>query len=154
MAVTYQYGAVKIYNIAERQALGATNITGSANHNIFYELHYLTVAKNNSSQELLLNNYDIRSGEISYSFTLGGNGQDSSAFPISNYQNELYLLTPEGIYVGKCDDTTLTRKMDYSNLQLPENHRITYWQAARDKTFYLGYETSDKTFHLRYASLT
>lgn len=153
LAITYQYGAVKIYNIAEGQALGATNITGSADRNIFYELHYLTIAKNNASQELLLNNYDIRSGEITYSFTLGGNGQDSTTFSISNYQNELYLLTPKGIYVGKCDDTTLTRKMDYSSLQLPANHHITYWQAARDKTFYLGYETSDKTFHLQYFNL-
>lgn len=150
LAITYQYGRVKIYNIAERRALGATNITGSTNHNIFHNLHYLTIYKNNSSQELLLNNYDIRSGEIGYSFPLGGNGQDSSSFHICNYQNTLYLITPKGVYTGKCDDTILTEIMDYKKLLLPEKHCITYWQAGRDNTFYLGYKTSDKTFHLRY----
>lgn len=148
LAITYQYGAVKIYNIAEKQALGATNITGTNKHNLFYDLHYLTVKKNKSTQEVLLQDYDIRCGEVTHSFPLGGNGQDSSDFHLSNYQNELYLVSKKGIFTGLCSETVLTKQLDYQDLQLPNKHHIVYVQAARDKTLYLGYETSDKTYLL------
>ena len=153
LAITYQYGSVKIYNIAEKQALGASNITGTDKHSIFYDLHYLTVKKDKSSQEVLLQDYDIRSGEITHTFPLGGNGQDSSDFHLSNYQNELYLLSKKGIYTGSCTETLLTKQIDYKDLPLPNEHRIVYLQAARDKTIYLGYETSDKTVHLLHITI-
>lgn len=149
LAITYQYGAVKIYNIAEKQALGASNITGSGQHSIFYDLHYLTIMKDTSSQEILLYDYDIRSGEVVRSFPLGGNGQDSRDFHLCRYQNQLCLVSEKGIFTGPCTETVLTKQLDYKDLQLPVKHRITYCQAARDDTIYIGYETSDSAFHLR-----
>lgn len=149
IAITYQYGTVKIYNIAEKQALGAGNITGTDKHSLFYDLHYLTIIKDTSSQEILLYDYDIRSGEIVRSFPLGGNGQDSRDFYLSNYQNQLYLVSRKGIFTGSCTETVLTKQLDYKDLQLPNQHHITYCQAARDNTLYLGYTTSDSSFHLR-----
>lgn len=149
LAITYQYGAVKIYNIAEKQALGASNITGTGQHSIFYDLHYLTIIKDTSSQEILLYDYDIRSGEVVRSFPLGGNGQDSRDFHLSHYQNQLYLISEKGIFTGPCTESVLTKQLDYQALQLPANHRLTYCQAARDNTVYIGYETPDSTFHLQ-----
>lgn len=153
LAITYRYGAVKIYNIAERQALGAKNITGTPGHSLFYDFHYITIMKNKTSQEVLLQDFDIRSGEITRSFSLGGGDQDSSDFPLSNYQEELYLLCAKGIFAGSFAEAVLTQRLTYSNLQLPDHHRIVYWQAARDRTLYIGYKTSDNLFHLRYMTL-
>ena len=153
LAVTYQYGAVKVYNIAERQALGAENLTGTSKHSLFYDLHFITVMKNRASQEVLLQDFDIRSGEITRSFSLGGNGQDSSDFYISSYRDELYLLSVKGIFTGSFTETVLVQRLTYSDLHLPDHHRIVYWQAARDRTLYIGYQTSDNHFHLRYMTL-
>lgn len=147
LAITYQYGSVKIYNIAEKQALGVNHLTGVSKHNIFYDLHYLTIKKG-TSQEILLRDYDIRSGEISHTFPLGGSGQNSSDFYISNYQNELYLLSPKGLYTGSCTELVLTKQLDQQDIQLPAKHRITYFQAARDNTLFLGYKTPEKGNHL------
>lgn len=153
LAITYQYGAVKIYNIAERQALGAENITGTSKHSLFYDLHFITVMKNRTSQEVLLQDFDIRSGEITRSFSLGGNGQDSSDFHISSYQDELYLLSAKGIFTGPFTETVLVQQLAYRDLHLPDHHRIVYWQAARDRTLYIGYQTPDNHFHLRHMTL-
>lgn len=154
LAITYQYGAVKIYNIAEKQALGASNITGSDQHSIFYDLHYLTITKDTSSQEILLYDYDIRSGEVVRSFPLGGSGQDSRDFHLSCYQNQICLVSEKGIFTGPCTETILTKQLDYKDLQLPVKHRITYCQAARDDTVYIGYETPDSAFHLQKFTIT
>ena len=40
LAVTYQYGAVKIYNIKEKQALGANTMFGDTKRNAFYNMNY------------------------------------------------------------------------------------------------------------------
>lgn len=153
LAITYQYGIVKIYNIAERQALGAENMTGTPGHSLFYDHHYITVTKNLASQEVLLQDFDIRSGEITRSFPLGGNGQDSADFHLSSYQNDLYLLSSRGIFSGSFTETVLTQQSTYYDLHLPDYHHINYWQAARDRTIYIGYKTSDNSFHLRYMNL-
>ena len=43
IAITYQYGNVKIYNLLERQAFGGSSISGMPGENIFYDLNYLTI---------------------------------------------------------------------------------------------------------------
>lgn len=110
--------------------------------------------KDTSSQEILLYDYDIRSGEVVRSFPLGGNGQDSRDFHLSCYQNQLYLISEKGIFTGPCTETVLTKELDYKDLQLPMKHRITYCQAARDDTIYIGYETLDSAFHLQKFTIT
>lgn len=153
IAITYRYGAVKIYNLAEGQALGAATLTGTPGQNTFYDLHYLTIEKSEKSQNILLRDYDIRSGEVTHTFPLGGPGQDSNSFHLSHYQNTLYVQTSRGIFAGQCTEATLTKILDYADLKLPKESRITYLQAARDHTLYLGYLDEKDTFCLRLLSL-
>lgn len=149
IALTYQYGAVKIYNLAEGQALGASTITGTPGKNIFYDLHYLSLLTQNSSRTILLQDYDIRSGEITRSFPLGGAGQNVDDYHITNYQNDLYVLTNRGLFVGQCSESALTKTLSYRDLKLPERSRILYFQAGRDADIYLGYQTGSGDFQLR-----
>ena len=149
IAITYQYGAVKIYNLAEGQALGASNITGTPGKNAFYDLHYLSLMTQNNTHTILLRDYDIRSGEIARTFPMGGAGQNVEDFYITNYQDDLYVLTYRGLFAGQCSESTLTKTLSYCDLQLPDNSRIVYFQASRDSSLYLGYQTSDEDFQLR-----
>lgn len=149
IAITYQYGSVKIYNLAEGQALGASTITGTPGKNIFYDLHYLSIATKKGTPDILLRDYDIRSGEITRSFPLGGAGQNTADYYMTNYQNDLYLLTNRGLFAGQCSESTLTLLLRHSDLKLPERSRIVYLQASRDESLYLGYKTSKGEFRLR-----
>lgn len=149
IAITYQYGTVKIYNLAEGQALGASTITGTPGKNTFYNLHYLSLMTQKSSQTILLRDYDIRSGEITRSFPLGGAGQTVSDYHITSYQDDLYVLTGRGLFIGQCSESTLTEVLSYSDLKLPERSRVIYFQAGRDASLYLGYETEEKDLELR-----
>lgn len=149
IAITYQYGSVKIYNLAEGQALGASTITGTPEKNIFYDLHYLSIGTKKGTQDILLRDYDIRSGEVTRSFPLGGAGQNTADYYMTNYQNHLYLLTNRGLFAGQCSESTLTLLLHYSDLKLPEHSRIVYLQASRDESLYLGYKTSEGTVQLR-----
>ena len=153
ISITYQYGAMKIYNLSEGQALGAESITGTPSHNVFYDLHYFTVKRESKKKSVLLYDYDIRTGEIAHSFPLGGDGQDTSLFHLSNYQDTLYLLTPKGIFLGNCKETKLVKYLDYRDLHIPSHCHITFMQAARDKTIYLGYQSSDQQFFLQQLTL-
>lgn len=149
IAITYQYGAVKIYNLAEGQALGASTITGTPGKNTFYDLHYLSLMTQNNTQTILLRDYDIRSGEIARTFPLGGAGQTIADFHITNYQDDLYVLTYRGLFAGQCSESTLTRLLSYSDLKLPAKSRIVYFQAGRDSSLYLGCQTEGKELQLR-----
>lgn len=149
IAITYQYGTVKIYNLAEGQALGASTITGTPGKNTFYNLHYLSLLTQKNSQTILLRDYDIRSGETTRSFPLGGAGQTVENFHITSYQNDLYVLTYRGLFTGQCSESILTRVLSYHDLKLPERSRIVYFQAGRDTTLYLGFLTKDEEFQLR-----
>lgn len=149
LAVTYQYGAVKIYNLAEGQALGAATLTGTPGQNIYYDFHYLTIVNSEKKQNILLRDYDIRSGETIHTFPLGGPGEKHSSFHLSHYQNDLYVQTSHGIFAGQCTDTTLAKVLDYEDLDLPKDSQITYLQAARDHTLYLGYRDEKDQFCLR-----
>lgn len=149
IAITYQYGSVKIYNLAEGQALGASSITGTPGKNTFYDLHYLSIITQKGSPDILLRDYDIRSGELTRSFPLGGAGQSIASYHISNYQNDLYLLTNRGLFAGQCSGTALTQLLTYQDLKLPEQSRIVYLQASRDASLYLGYRTGNGDFQLR-----
>lgn len=153
IAITYRYGAVKIYNLAEGQALGADTLTGTPGQNTFYDLHYLTVENSEESQNILLRDYDIRSGDVTHTFPLGGPGQDSNSFHLSHYQNDLYVQTSRGIFAGQCTEATLVKVLDYADLKLPKEGRITYLQAGRDHTLYLGYIDEKEDFCLRFISL-
>lgn len=149
IAITYQYGTVKIYNLAEGQALGASTITGTPGKNTFYNLHYLSLMTQKSSRTILLRDYDIRSGEITRSFPLGGDGQNVSDYHITSYQDDLYVLTDRGLFIGQCSESTLTKVLSYSDLKLPKRGRVIYFQAGRDASLYLGYETAEKNLELR-----
>lgn len=152
IAITYRYGTVKIYNLAEGQALGASTLTGTPGQNTFYDFHYLTIENKEEAQSIILRNYDIRSGDATYTFPLGGPGQDSNSFHLSHYQNDLYLQTPQGIFAGQCTEATLTKILDYADLKLPKESRITYFQAGRDNTLYLGYLNEKEVFCLQLLS--
>ncbi len=75
IAITYQYGNVKIYNLLERQAFGGSSISGMPGENIFYDLHYLTIETKKTTEEIYLRDYDIRSGEVTHTFPLGSFAQ-------------------------------------------------------------------------------
>ena len=149
IAITYQYGTVKIYNLAEGQALGASVINGTPRKNIFYDLHYITILQPENSNTILLRDCDIRSGEIIHSFPLGSAGQDERNFHVSNCQNDLYVLTSRGLFTGQCTDTTLTKLLSYHDLKLPEQSHVVYLQAGWCGTLYLGYQTREGEFQLR-----
>ncbi len=153
IAVTYQYGAVKIYNLAEGQALGASSITGTPQKNVFYDLHYITIERSRDAKNILLHDYDIRSGEISHTFPLGDPRQNETAFHVSNCQNDLYVLTNRGLFGGHCSDTSLNKLLTYSDLKLPDQSQITYFQAGKGGTLYLGYQTKEGNLVLRFLTL-
>lgn len=153
ISVTYKHGAMKIYNLAEGQALGAESITGSSKRNVFYDSHYFTTKKESKTKSVLLYNYDIRTGEISHTFPIGGKERDLSLFHLSHYHDTLYLLTPKGIFLGACTETKLFKYLSYSDLPQHTINDVTYFQAARDKTVYIGYQDNDKKFHLQYLTL-
>lgn len=148
LAVTYRYGSAKIYNIAEKQALGASNLIGTSHHNLFYDMNYLTIRKR-KNQEVSLQNYDARTGELSHSFPLGGNGQSAFDYFITHYQNELYLLSPNGIYHGTCTELNLVKELNSHDLPLPDDPDIFYFQAARDHSLYLGYKNKHQKVSLK-----
>lgn len=75
IAITYQYGNVKIYNLLERLAFGGSSISGMPGENIFYDLHYLTIETQKATEEIYLRDYDIRSGEVTHTFPLGSFAQ-------------------------------------------------------------------------------
>lgn len=153
IAITYQYGAVKIYNLAEGQALGASFITGTPGKNIFYNLHYITIQQPENKNDILLRDYDIRSGEITHSFPLGGPDQDSSVFHVSSCRDDLYVLTSRGLFGGQCSDTSLIRLLAYNDLKLPEQSHVTYLQADGDNSLFWGFQTKEGDFVLRHITL-
>lgn len=153
IALTYRYGSVKIYNLAEGQALGASNLTGTPGKNVFHDLHYLSIGTQKKNHNILLRDYDIRSGEIIRSFPLGGAGQNTADYYLTNYQNNLYLLTNRGLFDGQCTESTLTLILRHSDLKLPQKSRIKYLQASRNNTLYLGCITDSGDYLLRFITL-
>lgn len=149
LAVTYRSGAVKIYNLAEGQALGATSLTGTPGQNVFYDHQYLTIVNSKKEEDILLRDYDIRSGEATHTFPLGGPEEHRNSFHLTHYQNDLYVQTSHGIFAGQCTDTSLAKVLDYEDLNLPKNCRVTYMQAGRDHSLYLGFRNETNKFCLR-----
>lgn len=150
LALTFSDGSVRFYNIAEGHALGDSNIKGVSGKNILQEHFFFTEEKNTSTGEVALKSYDIRTGEVQKTYPLGiGN-----MVPVSNYREKLYLLLPTGIYTGDTKESSLFKQTDYSSLSLPEGARITFFQAARDDTLYVGFYDSKQTFHLRIVTVS
>lgn len=149
IAITYRNGAMKIYNLSEGQALGASHIFGKPKNNVFYKWHYLTVKESEKNNSVFLYDYDARIGCICQTFPLGSHEKKESSFQLSHYQNDLYVLTPKGIFFGNTDDSQLTKCMDYHDLPIRSDEYITYMQAARNKTIYIGTKSSKDSFRLQ-----
>lgn len=149
LALTFSDGCVRFYNIAEGMPLGAPDIKGSSGKNMLQEHFYFTEEKN-SSGKISLVRYDIRTGERQKTYPLG----TGSFVPASNYRERLYVLLPNGIYTGSTLDNSLFKQLDSSSLKLPERVQITFFQAARDDTLYLGYYDSEQIFHLQIVTLS
>lgn len=150
LALTFDDGNVRFYNIAEGLPLGASNIKGSPGKNMLREYFYFTEEKDSATGETSLIRYDIRTGERERTYPLG----TGSAVPASNYRETLYLLLPNGIYIGNTNDSSLLKQLDYSSLALPDRAQITFFQAARDDALYLGFYDSEHIFHLRIVTLS
>ncbi len=150
LALTFCDNSVRFYNIAEGQALGASNIKGCSGKNMLQEHFYFTEEKNATTGEAALISYDIRTGEVQKTYPLG----IRNTVPVSNYREKLYLLLPSGIYTGNTKEASLFKQTAFSSLGLPENARITFFQAARDDTLYLGFYDSKQIFHLRIVTLS
>lgn len=150
LALTFSDYSVRFYNIAEGQAFGDSHIKGCSGKNILQQHWYFTQEMEKTSGQILFKSYDIRTGEAEKSYPLG----TSQFVPISNYREKLYVLLPGGIYTGTPEGTSLSKQMDCSSLSLPENARITCFQAARDDMIYLGYYDEKQIFHLRIVTLS
>lgn len=149
IAITYRHGAMKIYNLSEGQALGASHISGTPQNNVFYKWHYLTVKESEKNNAVFLYDYDARIGCIHQTFSLGSREKKESSFQLSHYQDDLYVLTPKGIFLGNTDETQLTKYMDYHDLPIHSDEYITYMQAARNQTIYIGTKSSTDSFCLQ-----
>lgn len=148
LALTFADNSVRFYNIAEGQAFGDSHIHGSLGKNILQKYWYIT--QESKEGEMCLKSYDIRTGESQYTFPLGAN----QTVPFSNYREKLYLLLPGGIYTGSTENAVLQKQVDFSSLNLPSDTNITFFQAARDDTLYLGFYDKEQIYHLRIVTLS
>lgn len=143
LAITYRNHAVKFYNIAEGQALGADSVTGTAGQNIFYDLHYLSPGTRAHSNTLRLTYYDIRTGEKEYACNIVSTSR--RAIWLANYREKVYLLTSDGLFTGNCSEAAFTKKLSFS---LPAGIHILSLQAARDDIIYFAWMDGSGSPHL------
>ncbi len=146
LALTYHNGAVKFYNIAEGQALGASDITGTAGCNSFYRYEYLSPDRKNNR----ILRYDIRTGEVSGTVSLGNSPDSSEPFYMANYRERLYVLSKDGLFCGAQEDAALKKVADISELPITAINRIRFFAAARDNTLYISLLDDSSRIHLYY----
>lgn len=149
IAITYEYGTVKIYNLLERQAFGGNDISGTPCKNIFYDLHYLTIETKKATEEVYLRDYDIRSGEITHTFPLGSLTQKKEDFHISNLGNTLYVLTPRGLFRGECTSSSLQKLLAFRELQIPSQSNILTMFTGSADSLYLVLKNTDSSKSVR-----
>ena len=149
IAITYQYGNVKIYNLLERQAFGGSSISGMPGENIFYDLHYLTIETKKTTEEIYLRDYDIRSGEVTHTFPLGSFAQKKEDFHITNLGNTLYVLTPRGLFRGECKSSSLQKLLAFRELQLPPQSNILTMFSGSTDSLYLVIKEADGSKSIR-----
>ena len=149
IAITYQYGNVKIYNLLERQAFGGSSISGMPGENIFFDLHYLTIETKKTTEEIYLRDYDIRSGEVTHTFPLGSFAQKKEDFHITNLGNTLYVLTPRGLFRGECKSSSLQKLLAFRELQLPPQSNILTMFSGSADSLYLVIKEADSSKSIR-----
>jgi hypothetical protein len=147
LALTFADNSVKFYNIAEKEALGSDSIRGQAGKNIFYNYHYIT-KKISSSDTAQLTDYDIRSGQADKSFPLEGDSE------VSNYRENIYLLTSEGLYLGLYTDTILSKQADLEELQIPSVKKVIYFQGTRNHVLYYAWKDKESRIFLKKSSVS
>ncbi|MCH5252783.1 MAG: hypothetical protein J1F22_07395 [Lachnospiraceae bacterium] len=148
LALTYHNRAVKFYNIVEGQALGASRITGIPNRNSFYNYQYLSVSPKANKTGGQLTRYDIRTGEISGTVSFGDTKNTNKPFYLTNYREQLYLLSDDGLFFGTQEDETLKKAADISELPMSATSQIRFFAAARDDTLYFSCLDDSGRIHL------
>lgn len=132
LAITYSNYAVKFYNISEGMPLGATSITGTSGHNVFYDNLFITTGLT-YGRKGTLNYYDIRNGEKQNSIHI------DDILYVTNYREKLYILTKDSILEGRTTSSSFNKSVSIHGLSLPSKTQNLELYAAREDKLYLVY---------------
>lgn len=146
VAFTYSNYAVKLYDLKSGQAIGSHSIIGEHMRNTLTDNQYITASQTNRSY--LLDVYNAATGQKERTIQFGTEENKLSQFYLTSNQECLYVLSDDGIYSGSPKGTTLTRFRDFKTLGLPSEIIITFFQADRTGTLYIGYLDDKSIQHL------
>lgn len=134
-AFTYSNFAVKLYDLKSGQAIGSHSLIAEHMKNTLTDNQYIIASQTNRSY--FLDVYNTATGQKERTIAFGTEENDMTQFYLTSNQENLYVLSDDGIYKGSPEATTLTRFRDFKTLGFPSEITITSFHADRTGTLYM-----------------